>query len=214
MIHGTWSPVTVGNHSQDGQWLSATSAAYGCTCHAQRSKSPMFPTSFTATSAGTCGGQDTKKTPRDEEHGRDVEHPSFFCCSDTYFLWCLQPKQPKLSLGWQLYCQFVGFPLTITTILIYPSIFFLFFFFYLVVFGSCEKLDRRWQRRLIYLLISSYINWLSCCVLCWWCAHHFSCLFSYWEVDFNFLEDIDKSVSFYFSVLSTVFSLTAIFSQI
>lgn len=125
MIHGTWSPVTVGSHLRDGRWLSATSAAYGCTCRVQRSRSPMFQTSFTATSAGTCGGQDTKKTPRAEEAGRREEHPPcFLLSSDTCFLWCLQPKQPKLSPGWQLYCHFVGFLLTITTILIYPSLFF------------------------------------------------------------------------------------------
>lgn len=112
MTRGTWSPVTVGSHSQDGRWSSAISAAYGCTCRARRSRNPTFPTSFTATSAGTCGGRDTKRTPRHEEDGWDPqEHPPcFFCCPlDSCFLWCLQPKQPKLSPGWQPYCHFVGF---------------------------------------------------------------------------------------------------------
>lgn len=155
MIHGTWSPVTVGSPSQDGQWSSATSAAYGCTCHAQRSRSPTFLTSFTATSAGTCGGQDTKKTLRDEEDGRDVEHPPGYRCSlDTSFLWCLQPKQPKLSLGWQLYCQFVGFLLTITTIFIYPSIFFNFLVFFWLLWRTGQKVTVE-----THLLIDSYINW-------------------------------------------------------
>lgn len=83
--------------------------------------------------------------------GTRSTHPFFCCPLDTCFLWCLQPKQPKLSPGWQLYCQFVGFLLTITTILIYPSrLIFLFFF------GFCEELDRkqRWQWRIIYLLLT------------------------------------------------------------
>lgn len=115
----------MGSHSPGGQWSSATSAAYGCTCHAQRSRSPMFPTSFTAISAGTCGGQDTKKTLRYERGERDLEHGPCFCCPHSCFLWCLQPKQPELSPGWQPYCHFVWFLLTITTILIYPSFFLL-----------------------------------------------------------------------------------------
>ena len=60
--------------------------------------------------------------------GGTRSNPPCLCCPlDTYFLWCLQPKQPKLSPGWQLYCQFVEFLLTITTILIYPSQFFFYF---------------------------------------------------------------------------------------
>lgn len=170
MIHGTWSPVTVGSHLQDGRWLSATSAAYGCTCRVQRSRNPMFQTSFTATSAGTCGGQDTKKTPRAEEAGRREEHPPcFLLSSDTCFLWCLQPKQPKLSPGWQLYCHFVGFLLTITTILIYPSLFF--FLLLWLIWRTGQKATVTVEHHL--LRINSFINWLYCWILCLWCAHTF-----------------------------------------
>lgn len=169
--------------------MSATSAAYGCTCHAQRSRSPTFPTSFTATSAGTRGGQDTKKTPRVEENGRDLEHPSCFCCSDTSFLLCLQPKQPKLSLGWQRYCHFVGFLLTITTIVIYPSIFFLLFSLL-----APPKIWTEGDSGNLFTIHSS-VDFLVV-----YCADDVHIIFhacSYvgrWI--FNFLEDIDKSVSF------------------
>lgn len=180
MIHGTWSPVTVGSHSQDGQWSSATNAASGCTCHVQRSRSPTFQTSFTATSVETCGGRDTKKTPRDGEGRRDTENPPCFCCPLTLvFFDAYSQNSLKLSPGWQLNSDFVGFLLTITTILIYPSLFSLFCFSYL--FGYCEELDRRqqWQWRIIsLLLINSFVNWLYCCILCWWCAHSFSHLVS------------------------------------
>lgn len=169
MTRGTWSPVTVGSHSQDGRWSSAISAAYGCTCRARRSRNPTFPTSFTATSAGTCGGRDTKRTPRHEEDGWDPqEHPPcFFCCPlDSCFLWCLQPKQPKLSPGWQPYCHFVGFlfdnhnhsylSLTFCFVLFVSYLFFIFF-------GYCEEVDRRLRdsgESFYLLLINSSINWL------------------------------------------------------
>lgn len=72
MIRGTWSPATVGSRLQEGLWLSATSVAYGCTYRVRRSRNPTSPTSFTATSAGTCGDQDTKKTPRRREDRRNI----------------------------------------------------------------------------------------------------------------------------------------------
>lgn len=85
-IRGTWSPVTVGSHLRDGRWSSATSAAYGYICHVRRSRSPTFPTSFTVTSAGTCGGRDTKKTRRDVGTGgiRSTRPPRL-CCPLTLF---------------------------------------------------------------------------------------------------------------------------------
>lgn len=169
MTRGTWSPVTVGSHSQDGRWSSAISAAYGCTCRVQRSRNPTFPTSFTATSAGTCGGRDTKRTPRHEEDGWDPqEHPpcffSFCCPLDSCFLWCLQPKQPKLSPGWQMYCHFVGFLfdnhnhsyLSLTYFVLFVS--YGFYFLWLLWRGGQKA---TWQWRIIYLLlINSFINWL------------------------------------------------------
>lgn len=199
MIRGTWSPVTVGSHLQDGRWLSATSAAYGYTCHVQRSRSPMFQTSFTATSAGTWGGQDTKKTPRAEEDGWCT---LFLQSSDTCFLWCLQPKQPNLSPGWQLYCHFVGFLLTITTILIYPSFFLLLW----LIWRTGQKATVTVEHHL--LLINSFINWLYCWNLCWWCAHIFF-LFQFTEGAFWLkYKDNDKSLKTSFIVLTfTDFSL-------
>lgn len=126
-IHGTWSPVTVGSHLRDGPWSSATSAAYGCTCLAPKSRNPMSRTFFTVTSAGTCGGWDTKKTPKAGWDGRQHEHLPNLLFSDTRFLWCLLPKQPLFSPGRQLYHHFVGFLLTITIIL-YLSFTFIFFY--------------------------------------------------------------------------------------
>lgn len=141
MTRGTWSPVTAGSRLQGGQWSSATSAAYGCTCRVRRSRSLTFPTSFTATSAGTCGGQDTKKTPREDGRGRAA--PTLFCCPlDTCFLWCLQPKQPELSPGWQLYCHFCRISFDNHNHSYLSLTFFLFFLTFCFVFGYCEELDR------------------------------------------------------------------------
>lgn len=110
----------------------------------------------------------TQKRPvrhHDEEDGRDEEHPPCFCCPlDTCFLWCLQPKQPKLSPGWQLYCQFVGFLLTITTILIYPSLFLYFVSFLWLLWRTGQKAT---VENHLYVPINSFINWLYCCILCW-----------------------------------------------
>lgn len=144
-IRGTWSLATAGSRSPGGRWSSATSAAYGCTCRARRSRSPTFRTSFTATSAGTCGGRGTKRTPRTER----IAWCSFFF--DAY-----SQKQPTISPGWQLYRHFVGFYFwQSTTVLIYPS----FFFLFLLIFVWRTDRRRRWRR---HWNIISWFLWLYC----------------------------------------------------
>lgn len=145
-IRGTWSPATAGSRLPGDRWSSATSAAYGCTCRVRRSRSPTFRTSFTATSAGTCGGRGTKRTPRIERIARCL-----------FFFDAYSQKQPTISPGWQLYRHVVGFYFwQSTTVLIYPSFS---FFFLLLIF--VWRTNGRWRRRQHWNIISRFL-WLYC----------------------------------------------------